>query len=248
MSMKYSGLVLAAGKGTRFQKETGSAFPKVLRPVLGRPMVSYVLEAMNGAGISDITLIVGFGADEVIREVGTGVRYAVQQEQKGSGHAVKCAADAFKGYDGGIVVMCGDSPMFRAGTVNAIMNEHEEKSAVVTLASAMLDDPCGYGRIVRGVSGEISAIVEEKCADEQERAIKEVNGGAYAFDAAWLFGNIDKMVLNEAGEYNLTDMVRVAIEQGRTVAAVLCDPKELLGVNTPAQLEFVEKLITQENK
>lgn len=242
-SREWRGLILAAGKGSRFQKETGEAFPKVLRPVLGRPMVRFVIDALNNAGVADITLIVGFQAHAVIGELGDTYSYVLQPEQKGSGHAVACARNAFEGYTGNLAVMCGDSPLFTAETIRRITREHEAGNAAVTLASAVLEDPFGYGRIRRSSTGRIVGVVEEKCASAAERDIKEVNGGAYAFDAAWLFGNIDQMAVNEAGEYNLTDMVRVAIEQGRQVSAVECDPTELLGVNTPEQLAIIENIL-----
>lgn len=236
----FSAIVLAAGKGSRFGGEPGRPFPKVLRPVLGRPMLRWVLDALRGAGIDDITVIVGFGAEDVRREIGPSVRWVVQAEQKGSGHAVACAKNAFDGYQGGLIVMCGDSPLFTADTVRRLAEQHVMTGAVVTLACAQLDNPTGYGRIVRDPDGRIVAIVEEKCASDREKAIREVNGGIYAFDARWLFDNIDKMAINEAGEYNLTDMVRVAIEQRRTVSAIECEARELLGVNTPDQLAEAE--------
>jgi len=239
----FAGLVLAAGKGSRFGGESGRPLPKVLRRVLGRSMVSYVLDALRGAGIHEITLVVGFGAEEVRREIGSSVGYVLQPEQRGSGHAVACAKDAFDGYEGGLVVMCGDSPLFAAGTVRRIISERARTDAAVTLASAVLEDPTGYGRIVRDCLDKIIGIAEEKCASEREKAIGEVNGGAYGFDARWLFGNVDKMVVNEAKEKNLTDMVRVAVEQGRKVSAVECDPRELLGVNTPGELAAVERIL-----
>ncbi len=242
-SSAYAGLVLAAGRGSRFCGEGGRPFPKVLRPVLGRPMVSFVLDALRGAGIDDITLVVGFCADEVKNKVGPSVKYVLQPEQNGSGNAVACAKSAFDGYEGGLIVMCGDSPLFTADTVRQIMYEHSRTNAAVTLAAAHLKDPTGYGRILRGVEGRIVGIVEEKCADERQKAICEVNGGAYGFDARWLFENISKMAVNDANEYNLTDMVRVAIEQQRVVSAVACDPRELLGVNTFDQLADVEEIL-----
>jgi len=239
----FAGLILAAGKGSRFQTESGDPLPKVLRPVLGRPMVSYVIDTLRGSGVAEVVLIVGYRANDVTSELGDGFAYVFQEEQKGSGHAVACAGGHFAGFDGHLIVMCGDSPLFREETVRRMMREHIEAGAVVTLASATLDDPFGYGRILRDCFGRIVGVVEEKCADDAQRAIREVNGGAYAFDAGWLFANIDAMAVNEAGEYNLTDMVRVAIEQGRTVSAVQCDPVELLGVNTPSQLEVVEEIL-----
>ncbi|MCE5199359.1 MAG: sugar phosphate nucleotidyltransferase [Armatimonadota bacterium] len=237
------GLVLAAGRGSRFQSESGEAFPKVLRPLLGKPLVSYVIDALREAGVDDITLVVGFQAELVRREIGSGVGYATQEEQKGSGHAVACARDAFEGFSGSVVIMCGDSPLFTSDTIRGIVREHTESGSVITLAAARLDDPTGYGRIVRDKSGQVIAIIEEKCAGAEERSIKEVNGGVYCFDADWLFSNIALMAVNEAGEYNLTDMVRVAIAQGRKVSAVPCDPQELLGVNTPGQLKVVEEIV-----
>ncbi|MGI6295291.1 MAG: NTP transferase domain-containing protein [Armatimonadota bacterium] len=240
---KSAGLVLAAGRGSRFAAESGDPFPKVLRKALGKPLVRYVIDALTGAGVDDITLIVGFGASAVIDEVGPDVGYVEQTEQKGSGHAVACARDAFRDFDGTLIIMCGDSPLFTSDTVNEMRLEHTRSEAAITLASATLDDPFGYGRILRDGAGSVVGVVEEKCADEAQKAIREVNGGIYACDSRWLFGNIDQMAVNEAGEYNLTDMVRVAIEQNRRVSTVECDPVELMGVNTPQQLQVVEQIL-----
>ncbi len=235
------GLILAAGRGTRFQ--TGEPMPKVLRPVLGKPMVAWVIETLRAARVDDITLVVGFLAREVMGALGDGFRYAVQEEQSGSGHAVACARDAFRGFDGPLVIMCGDSPLFGAETVRKMLAEHRSSGAAAVLTSASLADPSGYGRILRDQSGRITGIVEQKCATPEQRAISEVNGGAYVFDAGWLYRNIHLMARNEAGEYNLTDMIRVALEQGRTISTVQCDPDELLGVNSPEQLAVVEEIL-----
>ena len=268
MGEAFAGLVLAAGKGSRFPSESGRPFPKVLRSVLGRPMISYVLDTLTEAGIEDVTLVVGFGADEVRRRLSDRVGYVLQEEQRGSGDAVARAKDRFREFEGHVVVMCGDSPLFTAETVGRMMRKHVEEHAVATLTSATLRDPSGYGRILRDSGGSIRAIVEERCATDAQRSIREVNGGAYAFDAAWLFhpsrydrlhpsrydtwrdrdaawlfANIDRMAINEAGEYNLTDMIRVAVEQSATVTDVACDPTELLGVNTPEHLDRVEHIL-----
>ena len=243
MKKFFKGLILAAGKGSRFQAESGEPSPKVLRELLGKPLVSYVIDALSKVGIEDITLIVGYRSDDVKNAMGNKFSYVLQTEQKGSGHAVACAKKQFEGFDGEIVIMCGDSPLFKAETLSKMMAEHEKNCAAVTLASAILDDPFGYGRIERNSTGKITGIVEEKCADAEQRLIKEVNGGAYIFNSIWLFGNIEKMALNDAGEYNLTDMVRVALEQNKTVSAVKCSTDELLGVNTPTQLKTVEKIV-----
>ncbi len=239
----FAGLILAAGRGSRFHDESGPPIPKVLRPALGRPLISYVVEALRSAGVDDIAVVTGYQAEEVERALGDGFRYARQPEQRGSGDAVRCAAELFDGFVGHVVIMCGDSPLFRAATVTRMMRAQVADSAAATLASAVLDAPTGYGRILRDPGGRVTAIVEEKCADAAQRDIREVNGGAYVFDAPWLFANIGQMAKNEAGEYNLTDMVRVAIEQGRRVATVECDPEDLLGVNTPEQLKVVEDIL-----
>ena len=243
LNQPFAGLVLAAGKGSRFQSESGEPLPKVLRPLLGRPLVMYVLDTLMQAGVKDITLVVGYRSGDVKNALGNLVDYALQEEQKGSGHAVLCARDNFFGFNGHLIIMCGDSPLFTADTVRKMMKEHLQTGAAITLASAMLDDPYGYGRIVRDSEKRIKGVVEEKCADEGQRTIHEVNGGAYISDAQWLFANIDQMALNDADEYNLTDMVRVAVEQNRVIAAVECDERELLGVNTPDQLRAVEEML-----
>jgi bifunctional UDP-N-acetylglucosamine pyrophosphorylase/glucosamine-1-phosphate N-acetyltransferase len=240
---EFKGLVLAAGRGTRFAGEPGRSMPKVLRPVLGRPIISYVLSAVTEAGVADVALVVGYQALEVEAALGDGFVYVLQKQQKGSGHAVACAREEFSGFDGHLVVMCGDSPLFRAETIRKMMRAQVDTGAVVTLASAVLENPFGYGRILRNGQGRITGIVEEKCASPAQRAIREVNGGAYVFDAPWLFGSIDDMAVNEAGEYNLTDMVRVAVGQGRRVSAVECRPEELQGVNTPEQLLAIEEVL-----
>lgn len=240
---EYRALVLAAGRGTRFPTEPGSSVPKVLRPVLGKPLIGHVLQVLRRAGVRSVTVIVGFGADQVRDAIMPGYDYVLQLEQKGSGHAVACAKDRFEDFDGPVVVMCGDSPLFRSETLGRMLDHHRQTGAAATLAAAVLDDPTGYGRIIRSDAGQITGVVEEKCVDERERAIEEVNGGAYVFDSKWLFANIGRMARNEAREYNLTDMIRVAVEQGRTVASVECAAEEIAGVNTPEELEAVEQVL-----
>ena len=240
---RFKGLILAAGKGRRLASEPGPPMPKVLRPILGKPMVRYVVRALADAGVDEIALVVGYQAEEVLRSLGDDFHYILQPEQRGSGHAVACAKEYYAGFSGHLVVMCGDSPLFRGETVRRMVNVHEAAGGTVTLVTATLDDPSGYGRIRTDWGGTIIGIVEDKCATENQRGIREVNGGAYVFSAPWLFDIISQMALNEAGEYNLTDMVRIAVEQRRTISTVECEPVELLGVNTPEQLVAVEGLL-----
>ncbi len=242
------GLVLAAGRGTRFRGDSGTQVPKVLQPVLGKPIIGYVLDALREAGVSETAIVVGFAADQVRSQLGETYAYAVQPELRGSGHAVGYARAIFEGAEGSVVVMCGDSPLFLPRTIRAMASRHRQTDAAVTLAAARLEDAKGYGRILRDNKGNITRIVEEKCATEEQRAIKEVNGGAYVFDVRWLFDNIDSIAENEAGEYNLTDVVRIAVEQGREVSWVECDAREIGGVNTPEELAAAEAILARRIK
>lgn len=235
----FQAIVLAAGKGSRMQSD----LPKVLHPICGRPMVCHVLDALKSVGIPRPIIVIGRGAELVEQTLGSGYVYVLQEQQLGSGHAVMCARDASEGRSAHILVLCGDSPLFRAETIRALMDAHLKEGATVSLASAVLDDPTGYGRIVRGAEGEITGVVEEKLADQSQKAIKEINGGCYAFDSVWLWDNIDRMSDNEVGEKCLTEMVDKAIAQAKHVTAVFSQPEEVLGVNTPAQLAEAERIM-----
>lgn len=244
----FEGLVLAAGRGSRFGDDSLDSMPKVLRPLLEVAMVVYVLDVMESVGVHDVFMVVGHRAREVQEAVGSRARYVLQEELNGSGHAVACARDSFADFEGHLIVMCGDSPLFTPKSITRLMRTHVKTGAVMTLASAVLEDPTGYGRILRGESGEVIGVVEEACASEEQRGVREVNGGAYLFDARWLFGNIDLMQANESGEFNLTDMARVAAEQHRVVAAQECDPREIRGVNTPADVLEAERILRRRQR
>lgn len=228
---------MAAGKGSRM----GTSVPKVLLPLCGRPIVMHVLDTLEKAGIADPVIVVGRDSTAIRAALGER-RYVVQEEQLGSGDAVRCAREAASGAEH-IIVMCGDSPLFRTETVRRLMETHLREAAAVSLTSAVLEDPHGYGRVLRGPTGEVVGIIEEKMATEEQKAIKEINGGCYAFDASWLWQNIDQMHLNEAGEYCLTEMVDIAIAQGKKIATIETRPDEVAGVNTPDQLHAAEEIL-----
>jgi bifunctional UDP-N-acetylglucosamine pyrophosphorylase / glucosamine-1-phosphate N-acetyltransferase len=240
--IEFAGLVLAAGMGKRLRTSETDTYPKVLREVNGRPMIAYVLDALRGARVNDIWVVVGVGAGLVEAALGQDIRFARQERQLGSGDAVASAKTTLMGRSKHVVVMCGDSPLFKASTVSALKAEHLRRNATITLASATVEDPTGYGRIIRQ-GAEITGVVEEKCASPDQKAINEVNGGCYAFDSAWMWANIDRIKPNDAGEICLTDLVQFAIEDGRTVTAVHADPDEILGVNTPEQLRQAEEIL-----
>ncbi|MCX6377291.1 MAG: NTP transferase domain-containing protein [Armatimonadetes bacterium] len=234
----FQAVILAAGKGTRM----GSDLPKVLLSLAGRPVLAHILDSLAQVGITRPVVVIGTGGELVRGTLGDCCIYAVQEEQLGSGHAVMCARDATQDADN-ILVMCGDSPLFRVETIRSVMEAHLRERATITLVSAILDDPRGYGRVLRGPGGEVSGIVEEKLATEEQKAIGEINGGLYAFDAPWLWENIGLMRRNEAGEYCLTEMVEIAISQGCRVIAVSASPDEVAGINTPDQLLAAERVL-----
>ena len=178
-------VILAAGKGTRMKSDK----PKVVHQVMGKPMVYYSIEAARQAGADEVCVIVGYKADEVKSAIAASVNdvkvdYALQEEQLGTGHAVKCAAD-FIGRDGDVIILCGDTPLVTGDTLRKALDFHKESGNGVTVISAMLDDPFGYGRIIRD-GDSLAKIVEQKDADEAEKAVKEVNSGMYIFDCAAL--------------------------------------------------------------
>ncbi len=236
---EFGAIVLAAGKGTRMNSE----LPKVLHPVLGRPMILYIMDALGKLGIDRPVVILGFGAEKVRAALGETPRYALQAEQLGSGHAVQCAREVAEGIAEHFLILCGDSPLFRLETMQALMESHRSTGAAITLTSAILDVPTGYGRIERNGAGEITGIVEERDASEEQKQIREVNGGLYAFESDWLWENLPQMRLNQKGEYCLTDLVGVAISQGRRVGAIQASPEEVEGVNTPAHLARAEEIL-----
>jgi bifunctional UDP-N-acetylglucosamine pyrophosphorylase/glucosamine-1-phosphate N-acetyltransferase len=237
-ALDFQAIILAAGRGSRM----GSDLPKVLLPVCGQPMLQIILDVLKEAGIPKPVTVVGKGAEAVKDVLGDRAIYAVQEEPQGSGHAVMCAREAAQGA-ANIVIMCGDSPLFRTSTVRDLMETHLSSKATISLACAVLDNPFGYGRIVRNPDGSVSGVVEEKLATEEQKKIKEINGGCYAFDAEWLWTNIDILPRNDVGEYCLTEMVDIAISQGKKVITVSAGADEVLGINTPEQLAEAEAVL-----
>lgn len=231
-----SAIVLAAGKGTRMK----SPEPKVLREICGRPMISYTLENLRKAGISDITVVVRFRKNLVIREVGQAVKYAIQKKEKGgTADAAKAGFSKISAKSKILVVINGDdSAFYKSVTIKNILRIHTERKRKLTFVSLMKEDPTGLGRVVRGENGLITKVVEEKDATESERKIKEVNDGLYVFDRSWFEGNINKIKIGPQGEYYLVDIIKLAIDQGDPMATyTLPTDDEWQGVNTPEQLE-----------
>ena len=217
-----------------------SDLPKVLHRVAGDPMILHVLDAAQGAGASDILLVVGHKGDQVRSVVGESVRCVTQEPQLGTGHAVQQAMRTLDPIPKRVLVLCGDAPLVTSSTISRVVANLGE--AVIVLLSASLPRPAGYGRVVRDESGRVIAVVEEADASEQDRALTEVNSGLYCFDGPWLAGNLGRLEKSAKGEYYLTDLVAMAVAQGREVRGVVAeDATEVMGVNDRQQLAEADR-------
>ena len=230
-------LILAAGQGTRIKSD----LPKVLHKVCGKEMVNHVIDTLRKAEINDINLIIGKGADLVkIKTENREVSYSLQDEQLGTGHAVKCAIDFLKDKEGTVAVLCGDAPLITEETIKRLFEEHSLNNNKATLLSSILDDASGYGRIIRN-GDEVLKIVEHKDCNEEELKVREMNAGVYCFDIVSLLEALEKLSNNNSqGEYYLTDVIGILKEQGEKVGAVVTSFEETMGVNSRAQLAQVE--------
>ena len=234
-------VVLAAGIGKRMNSDLA----KVLHVVAGKPLLGHVLDTLDELGVGRTVVVVGHQRDRVRSAfvARPGLEWAVQAEQRGTGHACMMAEPALGAFRGTVLVVCGDTPLLTARTLEALLERHARSGAQVTVLSMRLPDPTGYGRIVRTRDGQgIERIVEEKDASPDVKAIDEVNSGIYAFDHAALADVLSSLTANNSqGEYYLTDTVSLLQACGGK-AAVWCaeDPRELLGINTPEQLAEAE--------
>lgn len=242
-------VILAAGKGTRMESE----LPKVVHAANDKMMVAGVIEAAVGAGATELCLVVGHqGAlvqervDEVYAgEKGFAISYAMQTEQLGTGHAVKCAKD-FIGDEGDVLVLCGDTPLIQAETLKKLVDTHRREGNGATVLSAILPDATGYGRIIRTADGAFARIVEQKDATEEELLVREINSGMYVFSALALSESLDMLTNhNVQGEYYLTDTLELIGQRiGKRVNAVVTENlDDIRGVNTKAQLAEAEEIL-----
>ncbi len=245
-SSKWTALILAAGKGTRMKSET----PKVLHPLLGRPMLAWILEAASEAGVADVVAVVGFGRGRILEEVGPhyeNVRWAIQKKQNGTGHAVQCARKELSDQEGKILILAGDTPLVRGETLREFLAAHEASDAAATVLSFQAQNPRGYGRLVRNTDGYLERIVEHRDADPNELAIDEVNSGIYAVGARDLFAVIDTISSNNAqGEIYLTDFVAGLRRRGHRVGVHRAeDATEFRGINSRVELAELTRVLRQ---
>jgi bifunctional UDP-N-acetylglucosamine pyrophosphorylase/glucosamine-1-phosphate N-acetyltransferase len=242
MSSSVSVVILAAGLGTRMKSRKA----KVLHRAGGATLLEHVIEAALGvAPASRITAVVGYQAEQVQAAVSHyGIRFQVQSEQKGTGHALATCAQ-FPGHESGrIVVLYGDCPLLSRSTIERLIAKHAESRCAATVITTLLDDPTGYGRVVHDLDGYVAAIVEEKAASEEQRSIREINSGIYCFEASLLWPHLARLKPNPAsGEVYLTDIVEELRGAGHFTAPLLCDnPGEVLGINNRVELAEADRI------
>jgi len=235
-------IVLAAGKGTRLQSEKFN-LPKVLRELCGKPLIGYVLKNTEFIAPEDTALVVGYMHEKVEEAIGGSYKYALQTEQKGTGHAVMAAEQYFTDYDGDVIILFGDMPMFTRAIYEDTIKKHQESGADLTILTAIADAPLPYGRIIRDADGKVCDIVEQKDATEEQKAIRELNVGIFVAKSRVLFEALHKIGNNNAqGEYYLTDVPKILIREGKAVDThTIHDDVAIVGVNTMEDLEFCEK-------
>lgn len=237
----FTSVILAAGMGTRMK----SKMPKVLHKVCGKPLSKWVIDASEAAGADKVCAVVGHKAETVKEVLGDVCEFALQAEQKGTGHAVMQAIDVIKNSKGEVVILNGDTPLITAETINKAIEYHKNNGNQATVITAILDDATGYGRIVRDNDGSVLKIVEQKDASEEEKKINEVNSGMYVFDAQSLVYALDKITPNNAqGEYYLTDTLEILLSAGKKIGGyAISDNDEIRGINERVQLNEAEKIM-----
>lgn len=243
-SDSIAAVILAAGKGTRM----GSGEAKVLVPLAGRPLIDHVLDTVLSLGPDRVLVVVGHRHRQVRAALdGRGVEFVLQEPQNGTGHALQCAAPALEGFEGTVVVLAGDAPLLRRGTLTGLLERHRETGAVVTVLTAVVPDPDNYGRVLRNADKRVTAIVEDSDCPPEQRAVSEVNSSIYAFDYPFLADALPRLSAdNRQGELYLTDTVETAVAEGKRVEAFRAeDYREVLGVNTPAQLEAAAQVLQE---
>ncbi len=245
----FKAVILAAGKGTRMK----SSKPKVLHEIFSKPLVGWVVDSINEIYPQNNTqsiVVVGHGADDVEKYLKKyeNVTCVLQKEQLGTGHAVSMATSELKDFCGTVLITCGDTPLLKSSTMRSMVEYHLEHNADVTVMSAIFDNPFGYGRIVRSQDGSVEAIVEQKDANDEQKAIKEINAGVYCLKWESVKGAFSELKNNNSqGEYYLTDIVSWAKEKNKkALSFVIENPDETLGINSRVQLAQATQIMKNE--
>lgn len=238
-------IILAAGKGKRLHSEQFSA-PKVLREANGKPLLRYVVNNLSFIpDKKDIVIVAGYKKEMVFDAFQDGYTFAVQDEQLGTGHAVNCAREALKDYDGPVLVCYGDMPMFKKETYENLVKVHKEAGNDCTILTGVSNRGLAYGRIIRDEAGSFKCVVEDKDCTPEQKKINELNVGIYVFDSKKLFSCLGELKNSNAqGEYYLTDVPAIMMSKGYKIGTYTThDDTEILGVNTPEELALCESLL-----
>jgi UDP-N-acetylglucosamine diphosphorylase/glucosamine-1-phosphate N-acetyltransferase len=240
---KVSCIILAAGKGVRMKSD----LPKVLHILNGKPLIGYVLDTVSSLNLRKVAVVIGCQGEMVIDFLkDKDVEFVWQKEQLGTGHAVIQSEPIFRDLDGDLLVLCGDVPLLRTETVIDLLKTHQQKKAKATVLTSVLDDPKGYGRIIRDKNGDFERIVEDKDAILEERKIKEINTGEMCFSAPVLFSALKQVKRdNLQKEYYITDVLGILKENGEKVEAMrVQNPWETKGINSTSELLQMEEYLT----
>ncbi len=238
--MKTYAVVLAAGKGTRMKSD----LPKVVHEVLYKPMINHVVDVLKQLSVDEIVVVVGHGADHVKALLDDDIKIVYQNEQLGTGHAVKCAKDVLGDKEGRTLVLCGDAPLVQKETLENLLKTHEETEAKATVMSAKCDTSVAYGRIIKE-NGQVKGIVEFKDLQDDQRDITEMNTGEYCFDNQALFASLDKVNNNNAqNEYYITDVIGILNDENQKIASYEIDDfDEVGGINDRVALADATKTL-----
>jgi bifunctional UDP-N-acetylglucosamine pyrophosphorylase / glucosamine-1-phosphate N-acetyltransferase len=244
--MKPMGVILlAAGQGTRMK----SGLPKVLHPLAGKPLLVHVLATALQLEPRIVAVVVGHGAEAVQQACPRAdLTWILQEKQLGTGHAVLCAKSAFRDFSGDILILSGDVPLIREQTLNLMIKTHRQRGAALTLMTATLDSPTGYGRILRDAQARITGTVEERDATDLQKRIEEVNAGVYVASPQFLFSALEQIENNnQQGEYYLPDVVTIGLHQDKGIETVhVDDTREIMGINTREELAAMEKRLQEQ--
>ncbi len=240
--MKIRSVILAAGQGTRMR----SQLPKMLHPLLGKPMLQYALDVVRSSTQDLPVVVLGHGADQVRRSFANQAEFVIQEPQLGTGHAVQQAEACLAGQADLVLVTYGDMPLFTAQTIERIVQAQKAHNGPVTMLTMVAQEARGFGRIVRDKQGWVQTIVEEAQATPAQLAINELNVGVYCFQAGWLWDALRRIPISPKGEYYLTDLIDIASSAGLTVQAqVLEDGREGIGINTRVHLAEAETVLRE---
>jgi len=241
--MRIAAVILAAGQSTRMRSKS----PKVLHPLMGRPLISYTLESTTLATGTKPVLVIGHGAEQVRQKVGDAARYVVQEPQMGTGHAVQQAEQMLKNNADFVLVTYADMPLIKSTTFQQMVALQKDNSGPISMMTVHAEDPRGFGRVIRADGGRITAVVEEADATVEQLCVRELNVGVYCFQAAWLWDALKRVPLSPKGEYYLTDLVKIAVDEDLAVKSYTPeDPKEAIGINTRVHLAEVSSIMKAE--